>query len=160
MAVEQEIPFASPPEVRAAFERCPEPARSRLLELRRLVFATGEATPAVGPIRETLKWGQPSFLPERPRTGTAVRIDRHGSDARCAVYFHCQTTLVRDFRGLYGELFEFEGNRALILDAEGPFPREALGHCIALALTYHKRRRSKGQNSASRERTISETTSL
>jgi hypothetical protein len=56
------------------------------------------------------------------------------------VYFHCQTNLVETFRELYPEL-RYSGNRAILLDAKEKLPEAALGHCVALALTYHLRKR-------------------
>jgi hypothetical protein len=35
----------------------------------------------------------------------------------------------------------YEGNRAVLFEATGPLPRAALGQVIAMALTYHLRRR-------------------
>ena len=57
-----------------------------------------------------------------------------------AVYFHCQTDLVETFRELYPEL-RYGGNRSILLDAADRLPEAALRHCVALALTYHLRKR-------------------
>jgi hypothetical protein len=126
------------PAVAAAFAAFPEDLRGRLMELRHLILETAHATPPIGPIVETLKWGEPAYLPETPRVGTTVRINAlKGSRDRYAAYFHCQTTLVETFRELYPDTFSFQGNRAIVLGARDRLPRKALGHCIALALTYH-----------------------
>ena len=52
--------FANPA-VEAVFDAYPEPARGRLMALRRLILETAAATEGVGPLEETLKWGQPKI---------------------------------------------------------------------------------------------------
>ncbi|MGB6634840.1 MAG: DUF1801 domain-containing protein, partial [Bradyrhizobium sp.] len=48
--------------VEAVFKAYPQPAKAKLLALRRLIFDTAKATRGVGRIEEALKWGQPSYL--------------------------------------------------------------------------------------------------
>lgn len=133
-------PHIADPAVAAVFEAYPARVRTSLLVLRDLILTTAEQTPGVGAITETLKWGQPAYLPVKPRIGTTVRIDRVKSDdAAYAIYFHCQTTLIDDFRSMFANTFTFEGNRAILLSA-GQRPDEAaLRRCVAMALTYHCR---------------------
>jgi hypothetical protein len=128
------------PAVAAVFERHPSPVRGRLVELRALVFETAAATPGVGLIAETLKWGQPSYLTPETKSGTTIRIDAR-PEGGVAMYVHCQTNLVARYRTLYPTAFRYEGDRAVLLSADAPLDREALRHCIALALTYHQRKR-------------------
>ena len=121
----------------------PTPLRSkpRLLALRRLIFDTADTTEGVGALEETLKWGQPSYLTTESKSGSTIRIDQVKAEAgRYAVYFHCQTDLVETFRELYPDL-RYGGNRSILLDAGEKLPEKALRHCIALALTYHARKR-------------------
>jgi hypothetical protein len=130
------------PNVQAVFDAYPAKLRARLLDLRQLILDTAGETPGVGPLVETLKWGQPAYLPARPRIGSTIRIDVLKSpEPRCAVFFHCQTMLVSTFRDLYADELTFEGNRAIVLSDAGKLPRDALRHCIAMALTYHASRR-------------------
>jgi hypothetical protein len=125
------------------FAAYPAPIKAKLLALRRLIFATAKATPGVGALQETLKWGQPSYLTPETGTGSTIRIDQVKPAAdQYAVYFHCQTNLVETFRELYPEL-SYGGNRAILLDANERLPETALRHCVALALTYHQRRKAK-----------------
>jgi Domain of unknown function (DU1801) len=139
--MKQRQPFQDP-DVQAVFDAYPAKLRARLLDLRQLVLDTAGETQGVGPLVETLKWGQPAYLPARPRIGSTIRIDALKSlEPRCAIFFHCQTTLVSTFRDLYADVLAFEGNRAIVLPAAGKLPRDALRHCIAIALTYHARRR-------------------
>ena len=128
------------PAVAAAFDALPARQRHRLLAVRDLVFEIAAATPAIGPLAESLKWGEPAYRPVRPRTGTTVRLGiTPGAADACAVLVNCKTSLLATFRDLYPDRFGFEGERALILDLARPLPVEALSHCLSLALTYHAR---------------------
>ena len=124
------------------FSAYPPPVKMRLLALRRLIFDTAKATKGVGALEETLKWGQPSYLTPDTGSGSTIRIDQVKPAAdQVAIYFHCQTNLVETFRELYPEL-SYSGNRAILLDVAGKLPETALRHCVALALTYHLRRKA------------------
>ena len=134
--------------IEAVFEAYPQPVKSRLLALRRLIFDTAKSTKGVGALEEALKWGQPSYLTPESKSGSTVRIDQLKTEAGgYAVYFHCQTDLVETFRELYPEL-RYGGNRSILLDADEKLPEAALRHCIALALTYHARKRKAGNQRA------------
>src|SRR5580698_10679593 len=62
--------------VDAVFKAYPQPAKAKLLALRRLILATAKVTPGVGRIEEALKWGQLSYLTTETKSGSTVRIDR------------------------------------------------------------------------------------
>lgn len=135
-------PFGDPA-VEAVFAAYPKALRGPLLDLRRLIFAVAARTEGVGALVETLKWRQPAYLTEKPKSGSTIRIDAvRGRDDRYAMYFHCQTALIPTFRELYPDAFAFEGKRALIFSTGESVPQDALDHCIALALTYHARVRA------------------
>lgn len=104
--------------------------------LRQLVLSTAEELEAVQQLEETLKWGEPSYL---TKTGSTVRMDwKAKKPEQFALYFKCTSQLVPTFRTLYGDLFTFEGNRALVFGLEEKIPEKEVKHCIALALQYHK----------------------
>jgi Domain of unknown function (DU1801) len=133
--------FPSDPKLAAAFSSYPKPLQTKLLALRRLILDTARTTEGVGPLQETLKWGQVSYLTSESKSGSTIRIDQVKSAAnRYALYFHCQTNLVETFRELYPEL-TYGGNRCLLLDGAKEPPEDALRHCVALALTYHLSKR-------------------
>jgi hypothetical protein len=130
------------PAVDAVFHAYPAPLKTRLLALRRLIFDTAKVTKGVGALQETLKWGQPSYLTPETRSGSTIRIDQLKSNTNgYAVYFHCQTDLVETFRELYPTEMRYGGNRSILLNAEDDLPEAALRHCVALALTYHLKKR-------------------
>ncbi len=130
-------PFADPA-VAQVFSAYPEPLRAKLKKLREVIFATAKNTPGVGPLTETLKWGHPSYLTVETKSGSTIRIDAiHAKPGSYALYFHCQTTLVSDFRTQHGKTFRYEGNRALLFSVSEKIPEAELRDCIAQALTYH-----------------------
>ena len=122
-----------------AFAAYPPVLHPALLALRTLIFEVADAQLGKGGLIETLKWGQPAYLPVKPRTGTTLRIDAVKGPDRYAAYFHCQTTLIDSFRELYPGELTFEGNRALLFARDAKLPKAALKHCVGLALTYHAR---------------------
>ena len=129
---------AQDPKVRAVFDAYPPRLAEALGYLRLLILEAARAADVE--LVETLKWGQPAYLPARPRVGTTVRIDAvKGSEDRYALYVNCKTTLLDSFRLLYPDAFAFEGQRALVFSTAEPPPEEALRHCVMLALTYHRR---------------------
>ena len=58
-----------PADVAAAFAAFPEHVRARLLEARDLIFATAASMEGVGPLKETLKWGEPAYLSSDAQEG-------------------------------------------------------------------------------------------
>ena len=127
--------------VASVFKAYPPGTRARLMALRELVFDTADKTRGVGRLTETLKWGQPSYLTKETGSGTTVRIDRLKAGDGYAVYFHCQSGLVGQFRDLYPNTFKYEGKRAILFDAKDRVPARELRHCLALALTHHARKK-------------------
>lgn len=123
----------SDPLVASLFKTHPSTVRTRLMALRDLVFDTAAKTAGVGPLTETLKWGQPSCLTEDTGSGTTVRIDRLKAGDGYAIYFHCQSGLVRQFRELYPETFTCEGERATTKDRLAAPPDAVRKNCPAAA---------------------------
>lgn len=124
--------------VQQVFENQDISVRKRLLELREMILDEAARHPEIGELLETLKWGQPSYLPVKPRIGTTIRIGRHSTDARrVGFYFNCNSSLADDYKQLYPGVFEYEGRRAILIGLKGTIRERELRHCIALALTYH-----------------------
>ncbi|WP_199914481.1 DUF1801 domain-containing protein [Aminobacter sp. MSH1] len=136
--------MAPPPVPRTIMEalsRHPEAVRARLLDIRSLIFEVAAESEGVGPLTETLKWGEPAYLTEASGSGSTVRLGAPRSfPDKCAVFFNCNTTLLETFRSHLGGELEFEGNRAVIVPAEAAVPEAALAFCLRAALTYHQRK--------------------
>ncbi|MBU3031804.1 DUF1801 domain-containing protein [Paracoccus marinaquae] len=130
-------PFHSP-QIEAAFAAFPAGARAGLLHLRGLIFETAGALPQVGRIEEALKWGQPAYLTPKTKSGSTIRLGcpRQGG---FALYTHCRTSLMRDFRQNLPVGLSVEGNRALLFADHQLVPEAPLRLLIAAALTYHRR---------------------
>jgi hypothetical protein len=141
MSRRRDRPFATPPVARA-FAAFPPRIRRRLLALRALVFETAAATDGVGAIEESLRWGEPAYLTTASRSGSTIRLGwKRAQPTRYAMYFHCQTDLVATFRRRFPDVFEFEGNRALVFEDGDAVPTDALRECIVAALTYRRTHR-------------------
>ena len=121
-------------DVLSVIEAYPDKIRARLLEIRELVYQVANECEEIGPLTETLKWSQPSFLTEASGSGTTVRIDRH-TDHEVAIYFHCQTTLIETFREWLPEL-NYSKNRAIVFNVDEPLPVDEIKACLEMALTY------------------------
>jgi DNA-3-methyladenine glycosylase I len=118
------------------------PAQALFDRLRALIFETARETEGVGALAESLKWGEPSFAPARPRIGSSVRLAIRDKNT-VAMLFICHTHLVDRFREIYPGTFAFEGNRALLFRTDEMLPADETKHCVAMALTWHLARRKK-----------------
>lgn len=122
--------------VKARFAKYPSNVRPRLIHLRELVFQVAAELENPIQLEETLKWGEPSYL---TKYGSTLRMDwKAKTPGQYAMYFKCTSRLVPTFKKVYGDLFTFEGDRAIVFKLDEVVPDIELKHCIALALTYHK----------------------
>lgn len=109
-----------------------------LFKLRDLIFKIAEKHPEIGPIEESLKWGQPSYAPQKKCTGTPIRLGTiKDAPHKLGLFVHCQTDIIENFRLKHNTLFEWDKTRALIIDSTKPIPFAALETFILMALTYH-----------------------
>lgn len=126
-------------EIAIVFDAYPDEVRKSLMFLRQLIFDTALVTEGVGEIEEALRWGQPSYLTTESKSGSIIRIAQvHSQEDQYAIYFHCQTNLISTFKQLYPVEFHYEGNRGILFYGGDEIPVKALGHCISLALAYHR----------------------
>lgn len=124
-----------PPAVADTFRAAPPAARKQLMNLRAIILEAGSAQ-AVGPIEESLKWGEPAY---RCAGGSTVRIAwSPKTPGQVAMHFICTTDLIAQFRELYPRDFTFVANRSLVFALDKTAPRRALTHCVGLAFTYHR----------------------
>lgn len=131
-----------PAEVSTVFDAASPTTRNSLVELRELIFRTAANLDAVPALSETLKWGEPSYTPVKPGIGSSVRLTAR-DDGAVALMFICHTHIVEQFRELYPDALEFDGNRAIIVKPGNNVDVEALSHCISLALTFKQRKQAR-----------------
>jgi Domain of unknown function (DU1801) len=123
------------------FAQYPDKIRQRLLSLRGLILKTANESPGVGKLEETLKWNEPAYLTTESKSGSTIRIHRKpGSDSKYAMYFNCKTNLIDSFRTLFPSTFRYQGDRAIEFDVAEKVPVGELKICIAMALTYHRKK--------------------
>ncbi len=128
------------PAIQPVFGRYAPDVREGLTRLRDLILDVAEEEDA-GPLEETLKWGQPSYLTTRSKSGTTIRIDGDKTDeAAFALFVNCQTSLVEDWKDRF-EHYTYGGNRSVHFRSAEDLKRPELRTMIAEALTYHRRKR-------------------
>lgn len=128
-------------DVQQAFLDFPPDIRLQLMALRGLILDTAAGIDGVGPIEETLKWGQPAYLTSQSKSGSTIRLGwKDAAEPQYAMYFICNTNLVERFRLMFPDELQFEGNRAIVFDQDAVVPTDALRECITAALTYHRKR--------------------
>lgn len=121
--------------VKRKFAEYPKEVRPILMDIRKVILDVAKEDGA-GEVTETLKWGEPSYT---TKYGSAVRFDwKPKHPDQYALYFHCQTMLVETFREVFGDLFTYEGNRAIVFGLDEKIPRQQLKRCISMALRYKK----------------------
>jgi hypothetical protein len=128
--------LTSNPAVKTVLDNYPKRVRSKMRHLRKLVLETASETEGLKQLEETLKWGEPSYLTKH---GSTIRMDwKAKKPDQYAMYFKCTSKLVPTFKVVYDDLFDFEGDRAIVFQLGDTVPDEALKSCIKAGLTYHK----------------------
>lgn len=123
-------------DVESVFNKYPDSVRKKILALRSLILEAANEIEEVPELEETLKWGEPSYVAKH---GSTIRIDwKKKTPDQYSMYFTCTTELVPTFRRLYSDVFEFEGNRAIVFQMDDDVPKVVLKRCISAALMYHK----------------------
>ncbi|MBO9607571.1 MAG: DUF1801 domain-containing protein [Paenibacillaceae bacterium] len=124
--------------VAAVFERYPPHMREKLLFLRQLILDAASESEGAGAVEETLKWGEPSYI---VANGSTIRIDwKKAAPRQYAMYFNCKTKLVDTFKEIYRDIFQYEGNRAIVFQENEQIPINELKHCISTSLLYHAKK--------------------
>ncbi len=135
MSVMSDLTVKQDPRVHSKFAAYPKNVRKRMDHLRELILETASEIPGIDKLEETLKWHEPSYVVKK---GSTIRIDwKQRSPDRYALYFNCNSRLVETFRMVYGDIFDYEKNRAILFHLDDPIPEEELKACITMALTYH-----------------------
>ena len=124
--------------VKQKFETYPTHINILLHQLRNLILTVAEQE-GIANLEETLKWGEPSYI---STIGSTIRFDwKVKYPEQYGIYFNCKTTLVETFKEIYGDTFNYEGNRAIIFKVEEKLPIKKLSHCISISFRYKKIRK-------------------
>ncbi|MEM6804878.1 MAG: DUF1801 domain-containing protein [Bacteroidota bacterium] len=123
------------PKVASIFKQYPKEAREKILILRKLILEVADEI-GIHSLEEALKWGEPSYLAKK---GSTLRIDwKEKKPNQYAMYFKCTSKLVPSFKKVFGDIFTYEGDRAIVFGMEEELPEKELKDCISVTFTYHK----------------------
>ena len=133
-----------PTEVKKTFDAYPEAAGKRLMQIRELILKCARKDDAIGKLTETLQWGEPAYLTEQTGSGSTIRLGfKDSKPDTIAVYFNCQTTIVKEIQQRYPDQFTCENNRVLLLPIKNPLPKKELSECLDIALKYHINKKAR-----------------
>ncbi|MBM9590534.1 DUF1801 domain-containing protein [Leptospira sp. 201903075] len=110
----------------------------KVMEIRNWIYEIAESNDLIGEIEECMKWGQPSFLTPKTKSGSTIRIGKV-DDSEFALYFNCKTTIAKEIAMEFPE-WNCDGKRALYLKANQKLSKTKLITCLNKALLYHKRK--------------------
>lgn len=122
--------------VAAAFEAFPATAYDTALSLRALIFEVAAQTPEAGPIEETLRWGQPSYVTSKTKAGSTLRIGATKA-GEAAIFAHCGTQIISSYAATFPDMDSIEGNRGVVFACKEDIAPERLQVLIRHGLTYH-----------------------
>lgn len=108
-----------------------------LLDLEKLITLVAKEQDVK--LDKSLKWNQLSFSTP---SGTPIRIDRF-DDEHVAMFVSCQTSLVEEWKELFGDTLSFSKTRAIVLSTKVPLPKGKLAMCIQMSLFYKDRKNRK-----------------
>jgi len=122
-------------DVKQKLKKYPEYISVCLMAIRALIYSVADQY-KIDDIEESVKWGEPSYS---SKMGSSIRFDwkPKAPDQYC-IYFNCKTKLIDTFKEVYGDTFEYEGNRAIIFKNTDIVPVNELTHCVAMSLRYKK----------------------
>ena len=131
----KKLVLKSTPESEAVFASYPATVSDKMQFLKELVLETAEEINEIDTLEITLKWNEPSFVTTK---GSTLRMDwKEKSPDQYALYFQCSSRLVDTFRLVFGNLFQYEGKRAIVFQLQQKIPVAEVKECIKAALRYH-----------------------
>ena len=132
-----------PKPVQQATADYPDQAKACFEAIRSMIFEEAERL-EVGPLEETLKWGEPSYLTSKTKSGSTIRMAWKPNDPdNCNIYLNCNTDLVDRFRTDFPSAFKTTGNRCIHVPLGEDISELPLRAALAMALTYHRDRRAR-----------------
>ena len=119
-------------DAKTIFDAVEPDAKTGLIRLRDMIYATAEADPRIAPIAETLKWGQPAYV---SKTGTTLRLGVPKSGG-FGLFVHCQSRVIPDYQAMFPDLDRFDGTRGLLFSSPNEIDETRHTWLIQRALTY------------------------
>ncbi|WP_299768522.1 hypothetical protein [uncultured Tateyamaria sp.] len=131
----------TPSEILNRTENWPDEAQTHFLRLRSIVHDVATSAD-IGPLDESLKWGQPAWRPKRPRVGSTLRVDWSPTTPnRLMAFVDCKTDLAAQMDNRFPQQFHNDGRRALGFDLDAPLDEDAVWQLAHITLTYHRAKR-------------------
>lgn len=118
--------------VNAAYNAMPDTDRSGALTLRHLILNTADEMDDVTNVDECLRWGQPSYISP---IGSTLRIAVPKSGG-FGIYAHCQSSIISDFAGKFGQDFRIDSNRGVLFRTGQDIQPDKLVFLIRHGLRY------------------------
>lgn len=122
---------------KSVVDQYPAELKDKFLYLKSLIYEQATLNPKTGEIEESLKWGQLSYV-SKNRSGTPIRL---GIEKKMPGYFglyvNCSTTVINDAKHIYGDKFQYDGNRGLMFKSDDQLPEKEIRHIIDIILCYH-----------------------
>ncbi|PJZ46968.1 DUF1801 domain-containing protein [Leptospira brenneri] len=110
----------------------------KFMEIRTWIYELSESDDRIGELEECLKWGEPSFLTPKTKSGSTIRIGKV-DNSEFALYFNCKTSIAKEIALEFPEL-KCDGKRALYFEAKKKLPKAKVIICLKKALLYHQRK--------------------
>ncbi len=125
------------PEIKKVYERFPREMKTKVLELREIIFEVAKNNDKIGKVTETLKWGEPVYQRDRSKYGSPIKINyKKTMENHISISVISTTNLIEKFKELYPKAFQFNGNREIIINTNRKLPKKEIYHCVELALTH------------------------
>ena len=121
-----------------------EAVSAKLQQFRELVHDIAAALPKGPTLVETLKWGELSFLTEKPRTGTTIRISENKRGG-LSMYVSCNSQVIDIYRERFAGELECVGNREVILPSDLSANNNKIARHIAVALNYQNEQKARAK---------------
>ncbi len=124
----------------------PDPAQTAARRCRD-IFLRIAAEADIGPLDTSLKWGQLSWRPRRPRTGSTLRmVWLSETPDHLSLLVDCKTDLATRMSDLYPDLPANDGRRCIKISITAPLPEQAVAHLARMTFTYHLSRTSSANH--------------
>jgi hypothetical protein len=124
-------------EIKKVYDRFPKEMKTKILEVREIIFEVGKNNNKINKITETLKWGEPTYQRDRSKDGSPIKINHKKTmENYFSISVISSTNLINKIKELYPKAFQFNGDREIIINANKKLPKTEIYHFIELALMY------------------------